>query len=81
VSVKSGTKLNSFKHHMLHMLAPSLHATSQPLYRLYEDFAHHTRLDSSTTVCNSMSKVTNTSDLSRIHLCLQESPEYKVQES
>jgi hypothetical protein len=66
-------------HCMLYMFTPTLYAFSQPLYHVCADFAQHIGVDSSTTVCNSLAKVTKISDFNSIHLCLQESPKCKVQ--
>jgi hypothetical protein len=63
---------------MLHMFTPTLYAFSQPLYHVCADFSQHIGIDSSTTVCNSLSTVTKTSDFNSVHRCLQESPKCKV---
>jgi hypothetical protein len=54
------------------------YAFFQPLYHVSADFAQHIGVDSSTTVCNSLPKVTKVSDFKSIHLCLQECPKLKV---
>jgi hypothetical protein len=56
------------------MFTQTLYAFSQPLYHVCGDFAQHIGIDSGTTVCNSLPKVTKISDFNSIHLCLQESP-------
>jgi hypothetical protein len=63
-----------YLYYMLYMFTPTLYAFSQPLYHVYVDFAQHIGIDSSTTVCNSLPKVTKISDFNSIHRCLQESP-------
>jgi hypothetical protein len=63
---------------MLYMFTPTLYAFSQPLYHVCTGFAQHIGIDSSTTFCNSLPKVTKMSDFNRIHLRLQESPKCKV---
>jgi hypothetical protein len=80
VSEKSGTNGNYiyYLHYMLHMFTPTLHARSQPLYHVCEDLARHIGIDSSTTVCNSLPKVTKISDFNRMHLCLHGSPKCKI---
>jgi hypothetical protein len=60
---------------MLYIFTPTLYAFSQPLYHVCADFAQHIGIDSSTTVCNSLPKMTKTSEFNSIHLCLQESLE------
>jgi hypothetical protein len=37
-------------------------------------------MDSSATVCNTLPKVKMASDFNNIHLCIQESSEYKIQD-
>jgi hypothetical protein len=59
---------------MLYMLTLTLYAFSQRLYHVCVDFAKHIEIDSSTTVCNSLLKVTKIKDFNSIHLCLQEPP-------
>jgi hypothetical protein len=59
---------------MRYMLTPTLYAFSQTLCHVCADFAQHIGIDSSTTVCNSLPKVTKISDFNSIYLCLQESP-------
>jgi hypothetical protein len=54
-------------HYMLYMFTPTLYAFSQPLYHGCADFAQHIGIDSSTTVCNSLSKVMKISDFNSIH--------------
>jgi hypothetical protein len=80
MSEKSGTDGNFiyYLHYMLCMFTPTLYAFSQPLYHVRADFAQRTRINSSTTVCNSLPKVTKITDFNSIHLCLQESPKCKV---
>jgi hypothetical protein len=80
VSKKSGTSGNFiyYLHYMLYMFTPTLYTSSQPLYHVCADFAQPIGIDSSTTVCNSLPKVTKISDFNSIHLCLQESPKCKV---
>jgi hypothetical protein len=80
MSEKSGTNGNFiyYLHYMLYMFTPTLYAFPQPLYYVRADFAQHIRIDSSTTVCNSLPKVTKIKDFNSIHL--QESPKCKVQE-
>jgi hypothetical protein len=56
-------------HYMLYMFR-TLYAFSQPLYHVCADFAPHIGIDSSTTVYNSLPKVTKISDFNSIHLCL-----------
>jgi hypothetical protein len=68
-----------YLHYMLYMFTPTLYAFSQPLYHVCADFAQHIEIDSSTTVCNSLPKVTKISDFNSIRLCLRESPKRKVQ--
>jgi hypothetical protein len=63
-----------YLHYMLYMFTQTLYAFSQPLYHVWADSAQHTGIDSSTTVCNSLPKVTKFSDFKSIHRCLQESP-------
>jgi hypothetical protein len=77
---KSGTNGNFifYLHYMLYMFTPTLYAFYQPLYHVCADFSQHTGIDSSTTVCNSLPKVTKISDFNSIHQCLQESPKCKV---
>jgi hypothetical protein len=60
VSEESGTNGNCiyYLHYMLYMFTPTLHARSQPLYHVCADFAQHIGIDSSTTVYNSLPKVT-----------------------
>jgi hypothetical protein len=65
-------------HYMHYMFSPTLYLFSQPPYHVCADFAQHTGIDSSTTVCNSLPKVMKISDFNSIHLCLQESPKCKV---
>jgi hypothetical protein len=57
--------------------SPRHYAFSKPLYHVCADFAQHIRIDSSTTVCYSLPKVTKISHFNSIHLCLQESPKCK----
>jgi hypothetical protein len=59
--------------------SPRHYAFSQPLYHVCADFVQHIGIDSSTTICNSLPKVTKISDFNSNHLCLQESPKCKVQ--
>jgi hypothetical protein len=63
---------------MLYMFTPTLYAFSQPLYHVRADFAQHIGMDSSTTVCNSLPKMTMISDFNSVHLCLQESTKCKA---
>jgi hypothetical protein len=63
-----------YLHYMLYMFTPTLYAYSQSLYHVCADFAQHIGIDSSTTLCNSLPKVTKSSDFNSIHRCLQESP-------
>jgi hypothetical protein len=49
------------------MFTPTLYAFSQPLCRVRADSAQHIGIDSSTTVCNSLPKVTMISDFNNIH--------------
>jgi hypothetical protein len=69
MSEKSGTNVNCiyYLHYMLYMFTLTLYAFSQPLYRVCADFSQHIGIDSSTTVCNSLPKVTKTSDFNSIH--------------
>jgi hypothetical protein len=53
-----------YSHYMLYMFTPTLYAFSQPLYHVCTDFAEHIWIDSSTTVSNSLHKVTKISDFS-----------------
>jgi hypothetical protein len=62
-----------------YLFTPTLYAFSQPLYRVFADFAQHIGIDSSTTVCNSLPKVTKILNFNSIQLFLQESPKCKVQ--
>jgi hypothetical protein len=80
MSEKSGTGGNFiyYLHYLLCMFTPTLYAFSQPLYNVCGDFAQHIGIDSSTTVSNSLPKVTKISDFDSIHLCLQEFPKCKV---
>jgi hypothetical protein len=77
MSEKSGTSGNFiyYLHYMPLMFSPTLYAFSQPLYHVCADFAQRIGIDSSTTVCNYLPKVTKMSDFNSIHLCLQESLE------
>jgi hypothetical protein len=68
-----------YLHYMLSMFTPTLYAFSQPLYQVWADSAQHIGIDSSTTVCNSLPKVTKISDINSIYLFLQESQKCKVQ--
>jgi hypothetical protein len=68
-----------YLHYMLYMFTPTLYAFPQPLCHVCADFDQHIGIDSSTTVCNSLPKVTKISDFKSIHLCLQEFPKCKVQ--
>jgi hypothetical protein len=68
-----------YLYYMLCMFTLTLYTFSQPRYNVCADFAQHIGIDSSTTVCNSLPKVTKISDFNSIHLCLQGSPECKVQ--
>jgi hypothetical protein len=61
-------------YYMLCIFTPTIYAFSQLLYHVSADFAQHIGMDSSTTVCNSLPKVTKISDFNTIHRCLQESP-------
>jgi hypothetical protein len=47
-----------YLHYVLYMFTPTLYAFSQPLYHVSVDFDQHIGIDSSTTVCNSLPKVT-----------------------
>jgi hypothetical protein len=69
VSKKSGTNGNFiyYLHYMLYMFTPTLYAFSQLLYHVCADFTLHIAIDSSTTVCNSLLKVTKISDFNSIH--------------
>jgi hypothetical protein len=67
-----------YSHYMPYMFTPTLYAFYQPLYHVCADFAEHIGIDSSTTVCNSLPKVTKISHFNSMHLCLQESPKCKV---
>jgi hypothetical protein len=67
-----------YLHYMLHMFTPTLYTFSQPLYHVCADFAQHIGIDTSTTACNSLPKVTKILDFNSIQLCLQESPKCKV---
>jgi hypothetical protein len=80
MSEKSGTNGNFiyYLHYMLYMFTPTLYAFSQPLYQVCADFAQHIGIDSSTTVCNSLPKVTKISDFNSMHLSHKESPKCKV---
>jgi hypothetical protein len=66
---KSGTNGNFiyYLHYVLYMFTPTLYAFSQSLYHVCEDFAQHIGIDSSTTVCNSLPKVTKLADFNSIH--------------
>jgi hypothetical protein len=57
-----------YLHYMPYMFTPTLYAFSQPLYHASADFAQQIGIDSSTTVCNSLPKVTKVSDFNSIHL-------------
>jgi hypothetical protein len=57
---------------------PTLCAFSQPPYHVCADFSQRIGIDSSTTVCNSLPKVTKISEFNSIHLFLQEFPKCKV---
>jgi hypothetical protein len=61
------------------MFTPTLYASSEPLYHVLADSAQHVGMQSSTTVCHSLPKVTKVSDFHSIHLCLQESRKREVQ--
>jgi hypothetical protein len=52
---------------MLYMFTPTHYAFSQPLYHVCADFVQRIGIDSSTTVCNSLPKVTKISDFNSIH--------------
>jgi hypothetical protein len=80
VSEKSETDRNLiyYFHYVLYMFTLTLYTFSQPLYHVCADFSQHIGIDSSTTVCNYLPKVTNISDFNSVHLCLQESPKCKV---
>jgi hypothetical protein len=56
-----------YLHYMLYMFTPTLYAFSQPLYHVCADLAQHIEIDISTTVCNSLPKVTKISDFNSIH--------------
>jgi hypothetical protein len=60
MSEKSGTNryFIYYLHYMLCMFTPTLYGFSQPLYHVCADFSQHIRIDSSTTVCNSLPKMT-----------------------
>jgi hypothetical protein len=45
------------------MFTPTLYAFSQSLYHVCADFAQHIGIESNTTVCNSLAKVTEISIL------------------
>jgi hypothetical protein len=70
--------ITHYPHYMLYMFIPILYAFSQPLYHVCTYFAQHIGIDSSTTACNSLPRVTKISDFNSIHLCLQESPKCEV---
>jgi hypothetical protein len=53
-------------HYMLYRFTPTLYAFSQLLWHVCADFAQHIAIDSSTTVCNSLPKMTKISDYNRI---------------
>jgi hypothetical protein len=69
MSEKSGTNKNFIYYllYMLYMFTPTLYAFSQPLYHVCGDFAQHTGIDSSTTVCNFLPKVPKILDFNSIH--------------
>jgi hypothetical protein len=69
MSEKSGTNGNYiyYLHYMLYMFTPTLYALSQPLYHVCADLAQHIEIDSSTTVYNSLPKVTKISDFNSMH--------------
>jgi hypothetical protein len=52
---------------MLYMFTLTLYAFSQSLYHVCADFAQHIGIDSSTTVCNYLPKLTKLSDFNSIH--------------
>jgi hypothetical protein len=66
---KSGINGNFiyYLHYTLYIFTPTLYAFSQLLYHACADFAQHIGIDSSTTVCNSLPKVTKISDFNIIH--------------
>jgi hypothetical protein len=55
-------------------ITPTLYAFSQPLYHACADFAQHIGIDSSTTVCNSLPKVTEISDFTA-YTCVFRNPQ------
>jgi hypothetical protein len=66
----SGTNENFlyYLHYMLYMSTPTLYTFSQPLCHICAYFGQHIGTDNSTTVCNSLLKVTKTSDFNSIRL-------------
>jgi hypothetical protein len=68
LSENSGTNENFiyYLRYILYMFTPTLYAFSQPLYNVCADFAEHIGIDSSTTVCNSLPKVTKISHFNTI---------------
>jgi hypothetical protein len=79
MSEKSGSNGNFiyylfFMLYALYVHPDTLRIFSADLPCLCADFAQHFGIDSSTTVSNSLPKVTKISDFNIIHLCLQEYP-------
>jgi hypothetical protein len=64
ISENSGSNGNFIYclHYMLYMFTPTEYAFSRPLCHVCADFAQHIGMDSSTTFCNSLPKVTKISD-------------------
>jgi hypothetical protein len=56
-----------YLHYILCMFTPTLYAFYHLLYQVCADFAQHIGIDNSTTVCNSLPKVTTISDFNSIH--------------
>jgi hypothetical protein len=56
-----------YLHYMLYMFTPTLYEFSQPVYHVCADSAQHIGIGSSTTVSNSLPKVTKISDFNSIH--------------
>jgi hypothetical protein len=59
------------------LYAPYVHPDTLCIFSA-ADFSQRIGIDSSTTVCNSLPKVTKISNFNSKHLCLQETPKYKV---
>jgi hypothetical protein len=78
MSEKSGTNANFIYYILFTLYALYVHPDTLCIFSaalpcLCVDFAQHIGIDNSTTICNSLPKVTKISDFNSIHMCLQES--------